>query len=106
MPEPASVLQAGAAMVNCPYPPDHVFEENEAAMRTYLICLLACLPAMPALAQEYTDQPVMRAAVDADGKQRVSILGGSYFFKPDHIVVKVNVPVELAVRLEPGIVPH
>lgn len=28
--------------------------------------------------------------------------GGSYFFKPRRIVVKVNVPVELALAKEPG----
>jgi len=48
----------------------------------------------------------LRAVIDADGKQRVRILGGSYFFKPNHIIVKANVPVELSANLEPGIVPH
>lgn len=47
-----------------------------------------------------------RAAIDKDGVQRVEILGGGYFFKPDHIIVKVNVPVELKIRKEAGIVPH
>ena len=46
------------------------------------------------------------AKVDPDGVQRVRIVGGSYFFKPNHIIVKVNVPVELLANLEPGIVPH
>ena len=44
--------------------------------------------------------------VDKDGIQKVDILGGSYFFKPNHIVVKVNIPVELQVSKEKGIVPH
>lgn len=43
---------------------------------------------------------------DADGVQRVRILGGSYFFKPSHIVVKVNVPVELLAARESGMTPH
>ena len=47
-----------------------------------------------------------RAGVDSDGVQRVTMLGGDYFFKPDRIIVKVNVPVELSVRLERGFVPH
>jgi plastocyanin domain-containing protein len=38
--------------------------------------------------------------------QHISIIGGSYFFKPDRIVVKKNMPVELSVSLEPGIAPH
>jgi plastocyanin len=44
--------------------------------------------------------------VDKDGVQRVEIVGGSYFFKPNHIVVKVNIPVELKVSKESGLVPH
>ncbi len=46
------------------------------------------------------------AAVDADGVQRVEVIGGGYFFDPNYIVVKVNVPVELKVRKEDGFVPH
>jgi plastocyanin domain-containing protein len=46
------------------------------------------------------------ATVEADGVQRVEVLGGSYYFDPNTIVVKVNVPVELKVRKEPGMAPH
>ncbi len=46
------------------------------------------------------------ATVDSDGVQRVSLLAGEYFFDPNVIVVKVNVPVELSARKEPGITPH
>ncbi|MGE4048342.1 MAG: hypothetical protein AB7F35_26040 [Acetobacteraceae bacterium] len=56
-------------------------------------------------AAEDQSQPHI-AVVDADGVQRVRILGGDYFFRPDHIVVKVNVPVELSLSKEHGIVPH
>jgi plastocyanin domain-containing protein len=44
--------------------------------------------------------------IGADGVQRVEVIGGSYYFSPNVIVVKVNVPVELRVRKEPGITPH
>ncbi len=47
-----------------------------------------------------------KASVDEDGIQRITVLGGGYFFKPDYIIVKVNTPVELTVMKEPGIVPH
>ncbi|MHC1698093.1 MAG: cupredoxin domain-containing protein [Geobacteraceae bacterium] len=47
-----------------------------------------------------------RAAIDEDGVQRVEVVGGGYFYKPDHIVVKVKVPVELKVSKEGGIIPH
>ncbi len=49
---------------------------------------------------------VFTATVDDDGIQRVEVLGGGYFFDPDHIIVKLGVPVELKVKKEPGIVPH
>ncbi|PSJ47450.1 quinol oxidase [Zobellella endophytica] len=48
----------------------------------------------------------MPARLDADGVQRVEVVGGNYFFRPDHIVVKVGVPVELMVSKEPGLTPH
>jgi plastocyanin domain-containing protein len=46
------------------------------------------------------------AAVDADGVQRVEVLGGEYFFDPNYIVVKVNKPVELKVKKTGGYTPH
>jgi plastocyanin domain-containing protein len=46
------------------------------------------------------------ATVNPDGTQRVEILGGGYYFDPNVIVVKVNIPVELIVRKEAGITPH
>lgn len=45
-------------------------------------------------------------AVVKDGVQHISIIGGSYFFRPDRIVVKKYMPVELSVSQEPGIAPH
>lgn len=32
--------------------------------------------------------------------------GGSYFFKPSRVIVHVNVPVELLVSVEKGLIPH
>jgi plastocyanin domain-containing protein len=55
------------------------------------------------------DEPVtktVRAEKGPDGIQKVSVVGGEYYFEPNHIVVQVNVPVELSVRKEGGIVPH
>ena len=46
------------------------------------------------------------ATVDADGVQRVAILGGGYFYNPNYVVVKVNVPVELSLTKEAGYTPH
>ncbi len=44
--------------------------------------------------------------VDADGVQRVEVIGGDYYFDPNYIVVKVNKPVELTVKKASGYVPH
>jgi plastocyanin domain-containing protein len=71
------------------------------ALGLALVTSLTCVPHNASAG----DEPY-RAVVDTDGIQRVSILGGSYFFKPDHIIVKANVPVELSVRVEPGVIPH
>ena len=60
---------------------------------------LVMLAMVPALAQE----PVKP---DADGVQRIRIVAGSYFFKPNHIVVKANVPVELTASRESRVTPH
>ena len=46
------------------------------------------------------------ATIGPDGVQHVNITGGGYFFDPNHVVVKANVPVELAVKKEKGYVPH
>jgi len=46
------------------------------------------------------------AEIGPDGVQRVEVIGGSYYFEPNVIVVKVNVPVELRVRKESGATPH
>jgi len=73
-------------------------------MRLLKILLLFMFLAGIAYSQD--EKKVFTAAVDKDGVQKVSVTGGSYFYDPAHIIVKVNVPVELSVRKEPGIAPH
>ena len=46
------------------------------------------------------------ASIDQDGVQKVEIIAGSYYFDPDYIIVKVNVPVEIKIKKETGITPH
>ena len=50
--------------------------------------------------------PPYEATISSDGVQHIQLDGGSYFFKPERVIVKVNVPVELTVRIEKGLVPH
>ena len=46
------------------------------------------------------------ATIGPDGVQHVEVVGGEYYFDPNYIVVKVNVPVELSVKKTGGYVPH
>ena len=38
--------------------------------------------------------------------QKIEIVAGSYFFNPDHIIVKINSPVEISLVKEAGFIPH
>lgn len=76
---------------------------------TKLLLLISCLfvsLAGPAVTFAQEQKEVYVAKVDADGVQRVRVLGGSYFFRPGRIIVKANAPVELSVSIEQGIAPH
>lgn len=53
----------------------------------------------------HAGEPVV-VPVGSDGVQRLVMLGGSYFFRPDRIVVKAGTPVELLVKKEAGLAPH
>ena len=74
--------------------------------RLFPLALLCAVLAAPAPAMAQSQEETYTAKVGEDGVQRVRILGGSYFFKPNHIVVKVNVPVELVASKAAGITPH
>jgi plastocyanin domain-containing protein len=71
-----------------------------------MMILLLALIATYAGAAETEKEKRFVAKIDPDGVQRVEILGGSYFFDPNYIVVKVNVPVELLLKKESGYTPH
>ncbi len=68
------------------------------------LLVLACLAFLYAGA--YAGEQVFQARVGLDGVQRVEIVGGSYFFNPNHIIVKVGAPVELTISKESGVTPH
>jgi hypothetical protein len=46
------------------------------------------------------------ASTGADGVQRVTIVGGDYFFHPDRITARANEPLEINISIEPGMIPH
>lgn len=68
------------------------------------VCGLSVTPALADAAPQEQDTVVVQ--VDSDGVQRATIVGGSYFFKPRRLVLKANLPVELSLSREAGIVPH
>ena len=65
-----------------------------------LVCLLLFQPGV------YAADQTFEATVGQDGVQRVEIVGGEYFFNPKHVIVKVNIPVELKMSKDPGLTPH
>lgn len=72
-------------------------------LATLLLFIFAC-------ACRADDSPpgevVYQSTIAPDGVQHVRIEGGSYFFKPNRVIVRVNVPVELTVSVEAGLIPH
>jgi plastocyanin domain-containing protein len=68
------------------------------------ILILGVCSAMAAYGEKV--RKVENAVLGSDGIQRVKVVGGGYFFKPDHIIVKVDLPVELQVVKESGLTPH
>jgi plastocyanin domain-containing protein len=75
-------------------------------MADYRFALIAA-PLLLGFANPAPELPeTVTARPDPDGVQRVTIVGGSYWFKPDRVIVKNNTPVELLVSKDPGIVPH
>lgn len=70
--------------------------------RLIFLVMVVLMPHLAGAAEE----KVLKAVVDVDGVQRVEVVGESYFFDPDHIIVKAGVPVELKVRRDSLLVPH
>jgi plastocyanin domain-containing protein len=68
--------------------------------------IIAGLAVLAMLSFGFAADPPTVVPVDKDGVQRVDMVAGDYFFKPSHIIVKVNVPVEINIRKETYIVPH
>lgn len=48
---------------------------------------------------------VYKAPVDG-GVQKIEMKGGDFYFIPNDVIVKVNVPVEITIRKEPGFSTH
>lgn len=86
----------------------NMYRETEANMKylKYIILLvLFLLLAFIAWGDEQKEKRIV-AETGADGVQRVEVTAGSYYFDPNVIVVKVNVPVEMKIKKEAGVTPH
>lgn len=69
------------------------------------IVIATVLPMAGMAAEERAATPY-HVSADADGVQRVALIGGSYFFRPAHVVAQAGQPLEVSVKVERGIVPH
>jgi plastocyanin len=76
-------------------------------VKKLLMCAVAGLLVLFLLRSgQAAEDKTFTATTGADGVQRVEVVGTSYSFQPNHIIVKANVPVELAVSKEGGLTPH
>jgi plastocyanin len=75
-------------------------------MRAVHLLIILFVFAGIALAQEAEKKKVYMATINADGVQKVEILGSEYFYEPDYIIVRKGIPVEFIIKKEQSIVPH
>ncbi|ANA40724.1 MULTISPECIES: quinol oxidase [Geobacter] len=70
------------------------------------VVMVFCMGVVPALGNGAGETVEFRATIGDDGVQRVRIVGGEYYYRPNHIIVKVNVPVEITAVNDSRFVPH
>ncbi|MBI5887836.1 MAG: cupredoxin domain-containing protein [Deltaproteobacteria bacterium] len=71
-----------------------------------LYAALALFLLFPALSLSAQPKNPVRVEISPDNIQRVEIHGGSYYFNPDYIIVKVNVPVEFVLKKDRSWLAH
>lgn len=72
-----------------------------------IICLMVFLlvTGVAYAAETAGTKKIFTATVDSSGVQRVEITGGEYYFDPNYIIVKKDVPVEFVVKRLSGLIP-
>lgn len=70
----------------------------------WVIVILAMLAFEASAAEPYA--PHNQVKEDADDVQRIEIVGGSYFFQPDHVEARAGRGLEISVKMAPGVIPH
>lgn len=73
---------------------------------TKMLCTLVLLLLLAHPASAKTVYEVAEAQLGDDGVQRISLVAGSYFYKPNYLVVKAGIPVELKIKRDSKMVPH
>jgi plastocyanin domain-containing protein len=75
--------------------------------KTTKILLLALTPVFLLSLAWGTGKPeVYKATIDKSGVQKIAMTSGEYYFKPNLIIVKKSVPVEITITEEPGFISH
>ncbi len=69
-----------------------------AALTLLFVLPSICLPAQP--------KNIVHAEISPDNIQRVEVHGGSYYFNPDYIIVKANIPVEFTLKKDSSWLAH
>ncbi len=77
---------------------------NKKYYKRLILCLIST--SFMTIPVSYSEETVYKANINQDGVQVIEITGGGYFFKPEYIIVKANIPVELIVKKESGYTPH
>ena len=77
---------------------------NKNHLKRLVLCLISANFMLVPVS--YAQETVYRADINKDGIQVIEITGGGYFFNPEHIIVKANVPVELSIKKESSFIPH
>jgi plastocyanin len=73
--------------------------------KLFIVCILVFMMAAVSFAEQERAAPVA-AMLGEDGVQRIEMEGGDFYFKPESVILKVGVPVEIFIRKTPGFVPH
>jgi len=73
-------------------------------LKIVLLIIVGTLLATLAWGAQKTE--VYTATVDSKGVQKIEMLAGEFYFKPNDVIVKKNVPVEISIKKEPGYAAH
>ena len=78
-----------------------------ASEKKYLLLIISIIVIVFSPDQVVGNEKAYHATINDKGVQEVEIIGDSYYFSPDHIIAKVNIPVEFKIKKNSaGIVPH